>query len=85
MEEGKRFIVIADAETGKVIKEGPVGDEIWPPVWSADGKGSITGRSITGTMEEGKLWPEIPVFLRFALVYTCNGGIKGGGSFEKNL
>ena len=38
MEKAKRFIVVADAETGKIIKEGHVGDEIWPPVWSTDGK-----------------------------------------------
>ena len=46
MEKAKRFIVIADADTGKVIKEGPVGDEIWPPVWSADSKTAAYGARI---------------------------------------
>jgi len=44
--QNKRFIVVADTETGKVIKEGPVGDEIWPPVWSADGKAAAYGARI---------------------------------------
>lgn len=46
MENPKRFIVIADADTGKVIKEGQVGDEIWPLVWSADGKTAAYGARI---------------------------------------
>ena len=46
MENAKRFIVIADAETGKVIKEGRMGDEVWPPVWSADGKAVAYGARI---------------------------------------
>ena len=39
-------MAVADAETGKVIKEGRVGDEIWPPVWSADGKAAGYGARI---------------------------------------
>ena len=50
LEEARRFIVIADAETGKVIKEGRVGDEVWPPVWSADGKTAAYGARIGGEL-----------------------------------
>jgi len=56
MEKAKSFMVIADAETGKVIKEGPAGDEIWPPVWSADGKaagyGARQGRELWWRVEK---------------------------------
>jgi len=49
-EKAERFIVIADANTGAVIKEGPVCDEIWQPVLSADGKfvchGARIGREL---------------------------------------
>jgi len=55
MEAAKRFIVIADAETGKVIKEGRAGDEVWPSVWSADGKqvayGARIGRELWWKVE----------------------------------
>jgi Tol biopolymer transport system component len=44
--QGERFIVIANPETGKVIKEGPVCDEVWPPVFSADGKWAAYGARI---------------------------------------
>lgn len=50
------LIVIADAETGKVIKEGRVGDEIWQPVWSADSKtaayGARLGRELWWKVEK---------------------------------
>jgi hypothetical protein len=56
MEKARRFIVIADAGTGKVIKEGPIGDEIWPPVWSADSKavgyGAKIGRELWWKVEK---------------------------------
>ena len=46
MEKAKRFLVIANTETGKAIKEGHVSDEVWPPVWSADGKAVAYGARI---------------------------------------
>jgi len=36
--ENQRFIVIADANTGSVLREGLVCDEVWEPVISPDGK-----------------------------------------------
>jgi len=49
-EKAERFIVVGDAVTGEVIKEGPVCDEVWQPVISADGKyvcyGARIGREL---------------------------------------
>jgi Tol biopolymer transport system component len=55
-EKARRFIVIADTKTGKVIKKGSVNDEIWPPIWSTDGGkvayGARSGRELWWRVEE---------------------------------